>query len=121
MRHMGETVKEMLVRQGIEAGRAGNTGRHGIDAGERDQTAAHPAIGRRPGGQTGPMGISGKGREADPAPVVDKRKHPHRPMRGAQIVGTTLRLIINPNMSGMPMTKRAKQTPFLICIEGGRA
>lgn len=118
---MGETVKEMLVRQGIEAGRAGNTGRHGIDAGERDQTAAHPAIGRRPGGQTGPMGISGKGREADPAPVVDKRKHPHRPMRGAQIVGTTLRLIINPNMSGMPMTKRAKQTPFLICIEGGRA
>lgn len=29
MRHMGETVKDMLVRQGIEAGRAGNTGRHG--------------------------------------------------------------------------------------------
>lgn len=28
MRHMGETVKDMLVRQGIEAGRAGNTGRH---------------------------------------------------------------------------------------------
>jgi hypothetical protein len=50
MRHMGETVKEMLVRQGIEAGRAGNTGRHGMIA----QPAGTGAAGKGTGNAKSP-------------------------------------------------------------------
>lgn len=44
MRHMGETVKEMLVRQGIEAGRAGTRKRHGMEKAGRGQSGAAPQV-----------------------------------------------------------------------------
>lgn len=67
---MGETVKDMLVRQGIEAGRAGNTGRHGkiartagtgaagIGADDQGEEPGRPLTGLREGGDRNPMGIS---------------------------------------------------------------
>lgn len=58
MTPISDALKDLLGRQGLTAreGLAGPVAR-GMDAGERMHSAAHPAIGRRPGGQTGPMGM----------------------------------------------------------------
>jgi hypothetical protein len=75
MRQISEGIYGLLVSQGIEAGRAGNTGRHGMkvrgaasdgahsrvvaDTPEQEGDLMCPPIGRQGGWQ--PMGISGKG------------------------------------------------------------
>ena len=63
---VSEALKELLCRQGMSAGSAGTDDALEIDAGEPGKL--NPAIGRREGGQTGPMGM-GKRTPAEPAPV----------------------------------------------------
>jgi len=74
MERISYSLREMLVRQGIEAGRAANTGRHGmkgrgaasdgahsqLETGNLEGGHGYPPIGRQGGAQ--PMGNSGKGR-----------------------------------------------------------
>jgi hypothetical protein len=42
MKPISYSLKDVLVRQGIEAGRAGNTGRHGMKKAGRGQSGAAP-------------------------------------------------------------------------------
>ena len=135
MRQISEGIYGLLVSQGLAnakpvgagkvrgikgPGAASDGARGGVEADALQGGTEHPPIGR-PGGARQPMGISGKGREANPAPVVDMQKRHTVQERGTTVSeNLALRLIVNPNMSGMPMRKGAVKTPFLICIEGGR-
>jgi hypothetical protein len=131
MRQISEGIYGLLVSQGLANAKPVGAGRvRGIDAGERSDNAAHPAIGRRPGGQTGPIGNSGKGRGPKPAPVQHREKRHTCLERGTTVNRTdALRLIVNPNMTGMAM-RQTTQTPrafaprgvvSLMVIDGGKA
>lgn len=137
MKPISHSLRDVLVRQGIAnakpvgagkvrgmkgPGAASDGARGGVAADALQGGTEHPPIGR-PGGARQPMAISGKGRgPLKPAPVSDSwKKRQHGSDGGTRhAIHATLRLIVNPNMSGMPMRKGAVKTPFLICIEGGR-
>ena len=69
MRQISEGIYGLLVSQGIEAGRAGNTGRHGkiartvgagaagIGADDQGEEPGRPLTGLREGGDRNPMGM----------------------------------------------------------------
>jgi hypothetical protein len=135
MKPISHSLRDVLVRQGIAnakpvgagkvrgmkgPGAASDGALGGVAADAREGGQERPPIGRL-GGARQPMGMEpGKGRGPQPAPVYRGKRQPEME-RGAPVTSDGyLRLIVNPNMSGMPMRKRAMQTPFLICIEGGK-
>lgn len=56
MEPVSSVIYETLMRQAIANGRGRTRAVSGMDTGERSRKAAHPAIGHRHGGETGPMG-----------------------------------------------------------------
>lgn len=135
MRHIKKGAYELVMSRGIAnaepvgagkvrgmkgPGAASDGALGGVAADAREGGQERPPIGRL-GGARQPMGMEpGKGRGPQPAPVYRGKRQPEME-RGAPVTSDGyLRLIVNPNMSGMPMRKRAMQTPFLICIEGGK-
>lgn len=124
MKSVSHVLRDMLSRQGMHDRTAGTVLDVVNGDGERSRESA---LSHQPAGREGnqPMGNSGKGREPiEPAPVSDMQKRPHRLDGGTRHANHgTLRLIVNPNMSGMPMrkaTERRTSAAFLMCIDGGK-
>jgi len=120
MKRISGEIYGLLMRQGTSAKTVGAVDARGIDAGERETGAAHPAIGRRPGGETGPMGMGLKGTPTAKASASFQEVR-HTRIGQVRRGGLVLRVFTNPNMSGMPMRQGAVQrTPSLMCIAGGK-
>lgn len=123
---------ERLMRQAIATGRAGtHTGRGNTASSDnalsfmkwanllidREGDDANPP----PTGRSRRMGISGKGREPKPAPVIRTLKHQLRFGEGPEAL--VLEVHTNPNMAGMAMrkpTRRKTSAGFLMVIDGGK-
>ena len=124
MRPISDSLYDLLVSQGIAQERTAIRQAQGIDAGERMHSAAHPAIGRRPGGQTGPMGISGKGRGTVKAPPSFQEvgeivsQEPSSAERGPVLFLVASNKCLNvASPSRMP---RAATFRHLVLIQGGK-
>lgn len=113
---VSEALKDLLCRQGMSAGSAGTDDALEIDAGEPGKL--NPAIGRREGGQTGPMGM--KRTPGEPAPV-NRGKRQTQPVRKS--AGFDYVVHLNHAADNMPArktTKRNTSVAFLTCMDGGR-
>lgn len=122
MRTISDTVYNLLMAQGLARGTVGAVGPSGIGTGVPGRDQTHPLTDAAAGGprirsgnsmeRTGTKAPAKSNREVGKRHDLDGGTSAHR--------SVALRLIVNPNMSGMPMRKRAGQTPFLISIDGGR-
>ncbi len=96
MQHITGTAYGLVMRQGIEAGRAGNTGRHGMIAQPAGTGAA-----RKRAGTEAPAKSTGRSVKAD---------------RGGVSVG--FNYVVHTNHAVPTSTrKRAMQTPFLVLVK----
>lgn len=111
-------ILRRLVLEKLDANRLAGRDVSGIDAGERAQTAAHPAIGPHTGGgKAGPIGMKRAEREAPPVNrEVGNRQH----RRGNEIVGDPFLRLVADNVDMVPTGKRAMPAPFPVCIRGGK-
>lgn len=108
MNRVSESIRDLLVRQGIEAGRAGNTGRHGIGDGERSRESALSHQLAQPGESNRANGM-GKGAPAETGASQQGGKRQHGARGSSCGNHGTLRLIVNPNLSDM--LKRGRTHP----------
>jgi hypothetical protein len=122
---MGETVKDMLVRQGIEAGRAGTRKRHGkiartagtgaagIGAGDQSGGTDRLLTGLREGGDRNPMGMGKTGAAKAPA----SRQEVGEVNRPGGRVGIALRVHTNPNVPTSTRQAARKSTASLVVVK----
>jgi hypothetical protein len=118
MERISYSLRELLVAQGIEAGRAGTRKRHGIGAGLPGGTPTDPLADAAAGGPRIRSGMEKTGSAKPPesrqedfgedANIRQARRHPF--------------LVVSAdNVDVMPTRKNRAQTrPFLMCIEGGK-
>ena len=135
MSHISESIRDLLVRQGIANG-LGATGvvrerkvpalsTMASSGGVKADAAGgmHRPIGPHTGGGKRDQSGMGEKAGATKAPAVNREVGNRHRSDSGHMGNTAFRGFVvhtNRDMSRMPMRKRATQTPFLICIEGGK-